>query len=410
MSAAAAKPAGDANLDDRFAELRRARRIVIKIGTNTLTRQKGDTGLSGKPRDEGGIDVEYLHRVAEQVAALVKQGKEILIVTSGAIGMGARELGMAKRPTDIDLRQACAAIGQPLLMNEYHRAFGVYGLTVAQILITRDAWDNRASYLNLRKSVDSLLAMKVVPVFNENDTISTAEIGNAFGDNDQLSAYIASKTDAELLMLLSDIDCLYTADPRQDPAATPIRYVAAVSQSIHDAAGDKGSEFSTGGMKTKIKAVEIARDAGCRVVLAHGRAERIIGRIAQGETVGTLFEADQPLKNRIRWIKNARPQGTIWIDEGAMKAIRAKHSLLPKGIVRIDGAFDRNEVVQINHDLKIVSPFSSVELDAIKGRHSAEASAVLAELVATGAIPEGAENLHATLLIARPEDMAWLVE
>ncbi len=400
----------DDTLTARFAELKVARRIVIKIGTNTLTRQKDDVSNSGKPQESGGIDIEYLHRVAEQVASLVRQGKEILIVTSGAIGMGAREMGMARRPSDIDMRQACAAIGQPLLMNEYHRAFGVYGLTVAQILITRDVWDNRTSYLNLRKSVDKLLAMKVVPVFNENDTISTAEIGNAFGDNDQLSAYIASKTDAELLMLLSDIDCLYTADPRQNPDARPIRHVTAVSQSIHDAAGDKGSEFSTGGMKTKIMAVEIAREAGCRVVLAHGRTERIIDRIASGETIGTLFEADLPLKNRIRWIKNARPQGTIWIDDGALKAIRAKHSLLPKGIIRIEGAFERDSVVLINQDLKIVTSFSSVELENIRGKHSAEASALLAGLVSNGTIPPGADNLHATLLIARPEDMAWIVE
>lgn len=386
---------------ERFAELKQARRIVIKIGTNTLTRPAGDNGISPHGRGDSSIDVEYLHRVAEQVAELVSDGKQVLIVTSGAIGMGARELGLHKRPSDIDLRQACASIGQPLLMNEYHRAFQVFGLSVAQILITRDVWDNRTSYLNLRKAVDALLEMKVIPVFNENDTISTAEIGNAFGDNDQLSAYIASKTDAEILMLLSDIDCLYSADPRQDPNAQPIHYVEAVTQSIQDAAGDKGTEFSTGGMKTKIKAVEIARDAGCRVVLAHGRAKNIIRRVAAGETIGTLFEAAQPLKNRTRWIKNARSQGTILIDAGAMEAIRSKHSLLPKGIVKIEGTFDRGAVVLVNGDVKIISAFSSSELESIRGKKSAEALNLLGHTT---------ESDSSAANVARPEDMAWLVD
>lgn len=384
---------------ERFAELAAARRIVIKIGTNTLTRLPGDHGLSPRGRGESSIDVEYLHRVAEQVALLVKAGRQVLIVTSGAIGMGARELGLAKRPAEIELRQACASIGQPLLMNEYRRAFQVYGLSVAQILITREVLDNRTSYLNLRKSVDALLEMKVVPVFNENDTISTAEIGNAFGDNDQLSAFIASKTDAELLLLLSDIDCLYTADPRRDPNAQPIRYVPEVTRSIQDAAGDKGTEFSTGGMKTKIKAVEIARDAGCRVVLAHGREPEVIRRLSAGEAIGTLFEAAHPLKNRTRWIKNARPQGSLVIDEGALAAIRDKRSLLPKGIVRVEGAFERGAVVAVNDELKLVSAYSSRELEAIKGLRSDEARALLGDEA-----PSDAVN------VARPEDMAWLAE
>lgn len=373
-------------------------RVVIKIGTNTLTKAAENRISKGGAQAEGGIDVEYLHRVAEQVAGLVREGKQVMIVTSGAVGMGARELGLARRATNVEMRQACAAIGQPLLMSEYNKAFGVFGLAVAQVLVTRDVLDNRTSYLNLQHSIENLLDMKVVPVFNENDAISTAEIGNAFGDNDQLSAFIASKTDAELLILLSDIDCLYDADPRKNPSAKPIRYVERLTPEIYEAAGDRGTEFSTGGMKTKIKSVEIARDAGCRVVLAHGRETNVIKRVLAGEDIGTLFEADQPLKNRTRWLKNARAQGTIWVDDGAIAAIRAKNSLLPKGIVKIEGIFDKGSVVMINKDAKIVTAFSSSQLENIKGRHSAEAGALL-----------GAEAGHqGNPVIARPEDTVFL--
>lgn len=369
-------------------------RIVLKIGTNMLSRQAGEEPISPRGKAAGPLDIEYMHRMAQQIAGLMRAGKQVLLVTSGAIGMGAKELGLSKRVTDIEMRQACAAIGQPLLMEEYRRVFGVYGITVAQILITRDDWDNRASYLNLRASVDTLLDMKVLPIFNENDTISTAEIGNAFGDNDQLSAYIASKIDAELLVLLTDIDALYDANPRENPQAKPIHYVEKLSPEIYEAAGDRGSEFSTGGMKTKIKAVEIARDAGCKVLLAHGRTPDLLTRLIAGEDIGTLFESAHPLKNRTRWIKNARPQGTIFIDDGAMEAILSKHSLLPRGIIRVEGVFDRGAVVLVNNDVKLVSSYSSSELESIRGKHSSELAAILGE--------------KSKELIARPEDMAFL--
>ncbi len=378
------------------ALLAQARRIVIKIGTNTLTRLPGNgdrisSGAGG--RSDGGIDIEYLHRVALDVADLVRQGKQVIIVTSGAIGMGARELGISKRVSDVVERQACAAIGQPLLMNEYHRAFGVYGLTVAQVLITRDVWDVRSSYLNLRAAVENLLDLRVVPVFNENDALSTAEIGNAFGDNDQLSAYVASKIDAELLLLLSDIDCLYTANPREQPDAQAIDYVDEITSQIKASAGDRGTEFSTGGMKTKLLAVEIARDAGCRVVITHGRTERVISRCCAGEALGTLFEARMPLKNRTRWIKNSRAQGSLTVDEGAWQALAAHNSLLLKGVVEVLGVFDRNSVIEVNQKLKLVTSFSSSELEAAKGLNSQQVAALL-----------GSDR---DAIVARPDDMAF---
>ena len=273
------------------AALARANRIVVKIGTATISRPESSPARltrlyrsdgkafladlpdgavakdSGYP-SKGIIDTAYIYNVAEQFAELVQAGRQLILVTSGAIGMGARELGLSRRVTEVRMRQACAAIGQPILMEEYRRAFGIFGLVAAQLLVTRDEWDDRTSYLNLRKTVETLLEARAIPVFNENDSVSTAEIGNAFGDNDRLSAYVASKIDAELLIILSDVDSLYNSDPRENPHAKPIPYVRELSEEHLSFAGGRGSEFSTGGMKTKLAAVAIARDAGCRVVIA----------------------------------------------------------------------------------------------------------------------------------------------
>ncbi len=378
------------------AALTGAKRVVVKIGTNTITRQKGaPSRLSDGPADErSGIDVEYLHRVAAELADIVRTGRQVILVTSGAVGMGARELGLARKPKDKKTKQACAAIGQPLLMDEYRKAFGVFGLTAAQLLVTRDAWDNRTAYLNLRSTVEALLERRVVPVFNENDSVSTAEI--AFGDNDQLSAYIASKIDAELLVILSDVDALYDADPRTNPAARPIPYVRELAPEIIASAGGKGTEFSTGGMRTKLMAVAIARDAGCRVVIAHGRAPGAISRILAGETVGTLFDAASGLKNRQRWIKNTKAQGHIEVDEGALAAMRANNSLLPRGVVSVAGSFERGAVVLVNDAAKVITNFSSAELDEARGKRSSE----------TG----GRSSGGGSRVVARPDDVVFLDE
>ncbi len=389
------------------ASLASANRIVIKIGTSTIMR-----------RDDSGIDVEYLHRPAAQVAELSRAGKQPIVVTSGAIGMGARELGLERRVTELRMRQACAAIGQIALMDEYRRAFGVFGLTPAQLLVTRDSWDNRTAYLNLRASVETLLERGAVPVFNENDVVSTAEIGNAFGDNDQLSAYIASKVDAEVLIILSDVDALYDADPRGDSAARPIAYVGELSPEILASAGGAGTEFSTGGMATKLKAVAIARDAGCRVVIADGREERVISRIIAGESIGTLFDAAHGLKNRQRWIKNSRPQGSISVDEGALAAIRAKKSLLPRGVTAIGGRFARRDVVLVGCPVLKGGP-------AMKGGSAAEGEALLAEGAAKVVTSLSSDELERVLgrksdeiepilgagaakIVARPEETVFL--
>ena len=373
------------------ASLSSANRIVIKIGTNTIMRREGVAS-----RSEGGIDVEYLHHVAAQVAELSRAGKQPLVVTSGAIGMGARELGLSRKVTELRMRQACAAIGQIALMDEYRRAFGVFGLIPAQLLVTRDSWDNRSAYLNLRASVEALLEQGAVPVFNENDVVSTAEIGNAFGDNDRLSAYIASKVDAEVLIILSDVAALYDADPRANPAARPIPYVRELTQAILAAAGGAGSEFSTGGMAAKLAAVAIARDAGCKVVIADGREPRVVSRILAGEDIGTLFDAAHSLGNRQRWIKNSRPQGSISVDEGALAAVRARKSLLPRGVTAVQGRFARGDVVMVGGAAKVVTSLSSDELERVVGRKSDEVEAILGP--------------GAPRIVARPEETVFMEE
>ncbi len=359
-----------------------AKRIVVKIGTNILTK-------------DSGVDTAYVAKIARQVAALFKTGRQVVIVTSGAIGMGRGQLervhpvrkSAADRANsrlpisngvkDIKMRQACAAIGQPLLMAEYKKAFGRYDITVAQVLLTAEVLNNRKTYLNLRNSIETLLKLGVVPVLNENDSISTEEIGTAFGDNDKLSALVASKIDADLLILLSDINSLYDKNPRKYSDAKPIPAVFEITEDIIKAAGGKGSEYSTGGMKAKIEAAKIASNAGCRMVLANGRLRNVIGRIIAGEEIGTAFMPKRKLSNRARWILNNAPAGTIRIDEGAMRAVKERKSLLPSGITSIEGTFGAGAVVMLNEDAKAVTSLSSVQLKALAGKHSSEIRKIL---------------------------------
>jgi glutamate 5-kinase len=356
--------------------------VVVKLGTNVLT-------------GGGSLDEAYIADVARQVGALRAQGREVCLVSSGAIGLGAQELALSGRVQDVVLRQACAAVGQPLLMQVYRRAFAAIGLKIAQVLITREALDDRHSYVRLRNAVERLLDLGIVPVFNENDSVATAEIGTAFGDNDQLSALVASKVDAELLVLLSDVDGYYDRDPRHHGDARRLELVEHVDASMIERAGKAGSAVGTGGMATKLKAVKIAADGGCRVVLAHGREQNVLGRILAGETIGTVFASRRKLKNRARWLLHSAPKGTITVDAGALEAIRRHNSLLPRGIVAVDGNFEAGEVVMVNEVAKLVSSFSSRELSAVIGRHSS-------------AVSEALGTSTDRRVVARPEDMVFL--
>ncbi len=357
----------------------KVRRVVIKIGTATLSAA-------------AGIDRAYVERMADQLVALQHSGRQVLLVTSGAIGLGAGELGLKERPTDVRMRQACAAIGQPVLMNEYKRAFGSHGVPVGQVLLTNDVLSDRTGYLNLRATVETLLGLGAIPVFNENDTISIAEISKAFGDNDRLSALVASKVDADLLVILSDIDALYDKDPRKFPDARKIDIVEKITPEILEGAGAAGSAFSTGGMRTKIRAVLVAEKGGCTTVLAHGREPDVVSRILAGEPLGTLFLAKPRMKNRLRWILNSLPQGKLTVDEGALEALYHRKSLLPRGVTQVDGEFEKGAVVTVNEVVKLVTKFSSDELRQLAGKDSLQVAQIL-----------GRKDV-----IARPEDMVFL--
>jgi glutamate 5-kinase len=359
----------------------KAKRIVIKIGTNTLS-------------DEDGIDLAYVGRIAGQISSLLKEGRQVVVITSGAIGMGCGQLQLAGRVKDIKMRQACAAIGQPLLMAEYRKSFARHGVTVAQVLLTAEVLNNRKTYLNLRNSIETLLGLGVVPIMNENDSVSTDEIGSAFGDNDRLSALVASKIDADILIMLSDIDALYNKDPRKFADARPISTVFEITPEIVQSAGDKGSRYATGGMKTKLEAAKIAANSGCRMVLANGKAKNVISRIIAGEEIGTIFMPKRKLSNRARWILNSAVAGVIRIDDGAMQAIRGHKSLLPSGVISVEGSFEAGSVVMLNDRAKAVTNLSSSQLKELAGKHSTEIRKILGP--------------HHRDVVAIPEDIVFI--
>jgi glutamate 5-kinase len=341
-----------------------SKRIAVKIGTNTLSK-------------DGAVDGAFLRSIAGQIASLLKTGRQVVLITSGAIGMGAGQLKITSPVTNIKMRQACAAVGQPLLMTEYRKAFDKVGLTCAQVLLTAEVLSNRQTYLNAKNAIETLLELGVVPVLNENDCVATEEIGTAFGDNDKLSALVASKLDADVLILLSDIDALYDKDPRKFSDAKPVKAVFEITDAIIKSAGSRGSPFATGGMKSKIEAAKIAANAGCRIVLADGRAKDCLTKIIAGDDIGTVFMPKRKLSNRLRWLLNSAPAGTITIDDGAVEAVKKKKSLLPKGIKSVSGNFDAGDVIMLNTFAKAVSNFSSEELRKIAGRHSSEIKSIL---------------------------------
>ena len=342
----------------------KAKRIVVKIGTSVLTKNEC-------------IDAAYVRRVAAQIASLLEAGRQVVIVSSGAIGMGAGQLGLDGKVKGMKMRQACAAIGQPLLMQEYRKSFLRHNITVAQVLLTAEVLNHRQTYLNLRNSIETLLDLNTVPVLNENDSVSTDEIGTAFGDNDKLSALVASKIDADLLIMLSDIDALYDKDPQKYADAKPIPAVFEITPQMIKSAGGKGSKYATGGMKTKLEAAKIASNASCRIVLADGRLKNVITRIIAGEQIGTVFMPKRKLSNRARWILNSASAGIITIDAGAMRALRNRKSLLPSGVSGVEGAFEAGDVVMLNDNAKAVTNLSSSQLKALAGKHSSEIRKIL---------------------------------
>ncbi|MFA5313462.1 MAG: glutamate 5-kinase [Methanomassiliicoccales archaeon] len=340
----------------------KAKRIVVKVGTNTLC------------KSEGGIDDVYIEGLAEQIIEMEKLGVQTILVTSGAIGSGSSELGLDGINKDMAMKQACAAVGQATLMMAYRDIFKMYGKSVGQVLLTYGAFSDRIRYLNLKKAIDEMFKLGVVPIVNENDVIATDEIADVFGDNDKLSALVASKMDADLLILLTDVDGLYDRNPLTDENAKLIRIVDEITPEIEHMAGGRKNERSTGGMRTKINAAKISMTSGCNMVIANGALDNVVLRIVKGEEIGTLFTAKKVYSNKQRWILFASPKGKVELDEGAQKAVRDGRSLLACGIVNIDGKFKAGDVIRIDGFAKCITKCSSEEIaelvQSCRGEHT----------------------------------------
>ncbi len=347
--------------------LGKVERVVIKIGTTSL--------MQGRKT----ISIDFMDSVAEQVRALKDEGKEVLIVTSGAIGVGLSAMKVQANPNDIPIRQAAASVGQSILMQRWADSFQRQGMIVGQILMSLDTYSDRESAINLNNTIDSLLENGVIPIFNENDAVCITEI--KFGDNDTLSAIIASRTDADLLVILSDVKGLYDSDPTKNPDAKLVPEVHNVDASVRGMAGDSSTGLGTGGMRTKLDAAIICRDAGCSMIIASSKEPEIIYRAVTGDDVGTIFVSDTEISKKRRWIKAAHASGRIVIDEGAEEAVLDHKSLLPVGIKAVEGAFDKGEVVDIICNgiriAKGITGYGSKELSSIAGKHTDELERIL---------------------------------
>ncbi len=310
--------------------------VVIKVGTNVLA------------DSSGALDRVRIAALVDQVQRIRVGGRRVALVSSGAIGAGVGKLKLGKRPVDLPHLQACAAVGQSALMQLYQEFLNPHGVHAAQILLTAGDFDSRSRYLNMRNTIITLFEYSALPIINENDTVSIAEI--KFGDNDQLAAMVANLLQAPLLILLTNVDGLYSADPRHDPTAKLVETVAHIDDSIAGMAGNTKSDLGTGGMKSKILAARLATVAGGSVIMANGATDGILDAIFAGESVGTLF---LPHGGSVpawkRWLGfTAKPKGKVRIDDGARKAlVEQGKSLLPVGVQQIEGTFGKGDVVAI---------------------------------------------------------------
>ena len=311
------------------------RRIVVKVGSSLLV-----NGATGK------LDRDWLAALADDIADLAAGGRELLIVSSGAIALGRRALGLKAGALKLEDAQAAAAVGQVALAGAWAKCLDERGLTAAQILLTWDDTEQRRRYLNARATLATLLKMRAVPVINENDTVATAEI--RYGDNDRLAARVAAMVGADCLVLLSDIDGLYTAPPQTNPDAAFIDFVPAITPAIEAMAGSAGSELSRGGMKTKIEAGKIATAAGAAMVIASGRKKNPLAAIDAGARATWFAPQATPASARKAWIaSHLEPRGTITVDAGAQNALKSGKSLLPAGVTAVSGDFSRGDAVVI---------------------------------------------------------------
>lgn len=351
--------------------LREAKRVVVKVGTSTLVR------TSGKP------DFWRMDRLVREIADLKNEGREMVLVSSGAIAIGMDSIGLRQKPAEIPARQALAAIGQSSLMTLYKKFFADYGQTAAQVLLTKENAARHHQYANSRNALLELLSMGAVPVINENDVVAVDEI--KIGDNDTLSATVATLIDADALLILSDIDGLYTANPQEDKTARWIPEVAEITPAIERMAGGAGSSFGTGGMATKIEAAKIAVNAGATFVIAPSARNDVISAVLAGEPVGTVFSAKEAhLRQRKSWLAfGKRIAGDVVVDEGCEAAMRAHgSSLLAAGIVAVEGDFAAGTTVRVlsarqQEIARGIVNYSAAQIAKIAGRQSRDFASLI---------------------------------
>jgi glutamate 5-kinase len=347
-----------------------ARRIVVKVGSALLVDQ-----------ETGRLNRAWLETLVDDLLRLRARHQQVILVSSGAIALGRRQLKLAKGPLRLEEKQAAAAVGQIRLAHAYKELLEEKGVTVAQVLLTLEDSERRRRYLNARATLSALLDLGAIPVINENDTVATAEI--RYGDNDRLAARVAQMASADCLLLLSDVDGLYTADPNKDPNAQFIERVRHVTPEIEAMAGRSMSEVGSGGMATKILAAKIAVSAGCHMCISAGHHKHPVRRIEEGERCTWFVPTANPKAARKQWIAGTlRPAGALTIDEGALKALRAGKSLLPAGVRSASGRFERGDTVSVlapdgAEVARGIVAYSDTDATRIMGRKSSEIEALL---------------------------------
>ena len=352
------------------AKLAGAKRLIVKIGSALLVDE-----------ESGGIRRKWLDALADDVSALRERGTDVILVSSGAIAVGRRHLGLESGTLRLEEKQASAATGQIRLAHAYQETLARHHITVAQILLTLGDTEERRRHLNARSTLNQLLKMGAVPVINENDTVATAEI--RFGDNDRLAARVAAMISADTLVLLSDIDGLYTADPRKDKSATHIAEITEMTADIESMAGEAPTGYSSGGMVTKLAAARIAMSAGCRMAIADGRRMNPLQAILDGGTCSWFLPASEPKTARKRWIAGSlKPTGTLVVDAGALAALKSGRSLLPAGIIKVEGRFERGDSVIVadadgNEVARGLVAYSARDAKHIMGHKSREIADLL---------------------------------
>lgn len=344
--------------------LQKKNRIVVKVGSSTLTHETGK------------LNYHRIERLAMEIADLANQGKEMVLVSSGAVSAGMGPLGLSSRPKTIREKQAVAAVGQGVLMHTYEKMFREYGQNVGQVLLTRMDAQDRKKFMNSRNTLLTMLQMGVIPIINENDVVAIDEF--KIGDNDTLSAMVSNFIEADLLIILSDVDGLYTANPQTHPEARIIPVVTEVDKHVYDIAGGAGSSIGTGGMYTKIQAASIATSSGVDMVIASGSEDGVLRRICQGEDVGTWFTAkDSNLHTKKRWLlSGGKARGSLIVDGGCRNAlIEHGSSLLPVGIAAVEGEFHEGDIVNVMYEGLVIAKgivnYNSESVEAIK-RHKTD--------------------------------------